>query len=267
MFSSILMFTIDWITILLLGYYKTVSDVGIYNAALPTSALLYITPMALFALFVPILTELSTLNKDKEFKTNYKTVAKWIFFINLPIFLFLSLFSKQVLSILFGNNYITGSTPLIILSFGYLIYFMFDTSSKILNIIRKTKFILLNTIVALSASIILNIILIPKYGINGAAIANASSLIVYNTLSSIEAFYFTKIQPIGSTYAKSLIAGLITLVLTLLLMNFFIINNLISLIASALIFMLVYLSFIILLKALSKEDLYIIKSIRNKLKI
>ncbi len=263
MLGTILMLLIGWIDTLLLGYFKNATEVGIYNAALPTSALLYIAPMALFSLFVPLLTELLTLKKDKEFKNIYITTTKWIFFVNLPLFSILFLFSKEILSILFGGSYTSGDTALQILAFGYLIYFIFDSSSKILSIIKKTKLILFNSFIALIITITLNIILIPLYGINGAAIATASSLIITGLLAFIETFYFMKIQPLNLSYIKPIIAIIISFFITTLIQNLYFKTGIIYLILYSIILITVYLLCIILLKGLSKEDIYILNLIKK----
>src|SRR3989344_1169233 len=108
---------IKWGDVLLIGYFKTASDVGIYNAALATATLLTLVPTALMIIFLPTITNLYSKKNNKEIKKVSIRTSKWIFFCNLPIFIMLLILSKDLLRILFGKEYIIGTTSFIILLF------------------------------------------------------------------------------------------------------------------------------------------------------
>ncbi|MEW6062894.1 MAG: flippase [Nanoarchaeota archaeon] len=264
MFSSILIAIMAWTDTLILGYFKTASDVGVYNAALPTSTLLYIIPMALLSLFIPLLTELLALNKRAEFRSLYDTTNRWIFFANFPLFVLLVLFSKQILAILFGQAYINGYTALIILSVGYVIYFAFETSNKILNVLNKTKLVLINTAIATMLNVVLNLILVPILGINGAAIATASSLVSTNFLAFIEVRRFAKLNPLQIIYFKSIAASVVAGFVVYLIKSLIDAQSLIAVILLGILFLSIYLAGIALLKSFLPEDIEIIKILQTK---
>jgi O-antigen/teichoic acid export membrane protein len=90
---------IAWTDVLMLGHFKTSSEVGIYNVALPTATLILMIPIALGSLFLPIITELHSKNKKDELKKLYIRTSKIIFLISWPITLLMIIFSKQILSI------------------------------------------------------------------------------------------------------------------------------------------------------------------------
>mgnify|MGYP001578847148 FL=1 len=118
--GGFLVLIMSWIDTLMLGIFRTVSEVGIYNVASPTAQLMLMAPTALIFLFIPIITELYGKKELFGIKKVYKTTSKWIFLINLPLFLLMILFSKQLLRILFGNEYVAGYSVLIILSLGFI---------------------------------------------------------------------------------------------------------------------------------------------------
>src|SRR3989344_3784173 len=104
--GGVLTLVIKWSDILMIGFFRTTSEVGVYNVALPTANLLVIIPTSLMALFMPIITELYSKNKFKEIKKISYINSKWIFFLNFPIFLLILLFSKEILNIMFGIEYV-----------------------------------------------------------------------------------------------------------------------------------------------------------------
>ena len=111
---------IMWTDTTMLGFFKNAVVVGIYNAAIPTAQILMVFPSALSALFLPVITELYSKGEEKELRTVYKVIAKWMFYLNFPVFLLLVIFSRQVLNITFGKEYITGYIALILLGGAYL---------------------------------------------------------------------------------------------------------------------------------------------------
>ncbi len=264
MFSTALARFIVWTDILFLGFYKTVSDVGIYNTAIPTAQLLLIAPTAILNLFVPIITELIAKNNPDEIKTVYQTTTKWIFFINLPITLFFIINSTSLLRILFGAEYSIGFISLIILSIGYFINSILFASRYMLDSLKKTKFILLNTIIVTIINIILNLILIPKYGILGAAIATALTTSLFGIINWIKVYSINKINIFRLNYFKSVIASLIAIFPISFLLK---ITGIKTLLLSFILSGIIYLVLMLITKALSKDDLEVINTLLKLKKV
>jgi len=265
MFSNALVTLIVWIDTILLGYFLAPSDVGIYNAAVPTANLLSILPIALIVPFVPVLTGLLALKRKKEFEFNYNTITKWLFLLNLPIFAFLVLFSKDMLSILFGVAYAQGSSVLALVALGYLIYFSLDTSTKLLVILKRTRLVFVNTLIATILSIAINIMLIPRLGIIGAGIGTSSFFILINFLSLTESYKITKMFPIKLSYLKPIIAVSIISLVIKLIKDLYPVKHIMYLALYALIFFVAYFALVLLFKTLTKEELNIITNIESKI--
>ena len=265
MFSSLLYLVIVWTDILMIGYFKDVANVGIYNAALPTADLMLVVPVALISLFTPVITELFAKKKNEDINRVYKTTTKWIFFINLPIFLIMIFFSKAILNILFGSDYVSGASSLMVLASGYLIGVMFNTSEGILNMIKKSRLILFNAAIAAVVNIILNYILIPRYGIVGGAFATGVAIILYGILCGAEAYYLTKMQPLKLSYLKGIIAGGISILAVVYFVKLLFKGMpLILFIGVFLVFISLYLGLLILFKSFEEDDKSILDAIEEK---
>lgn len=267
LFSGILVFVITWTDTFMLGYFKTVSDVGIYNAAHPTALLMFILPTAFISLFLPVITELYSQNKMNEVKYLFKRVSKWIFFVNFPIFLIIAFFSKQIIGTIFGQDYVSGAIALSVLAFGYLIFSFSYTCQNILSMAKKTRIILFITILFASLNIMLNYILIPIYGINGAAIATSVSFILAATLYLFFNHKLIKTLPFRKQYLKSMVSAIVSIILVYFITQLlFKIVPFYGFVLMFLIFIISYSLLLFLFKSFEREDKEIIKIIVKKFK-
>jgi len=253
-FVGVLALIIKWTDVLMIGYYRTTSDVGIYNVALPTANLLVLVPTALMVLFMPIITELYSKRKLKDILLLSKVISKWIFFVNLPIFLLIFLFSKQILNLMFGFEYTQASGVLLILIFGYMIFSLSHIYGAILNTIKKTKIVFYISLIVTIVNVILNYTLIPKIGMFGGAIATSSSLILMVLLSLIVVYKLTKIQILKLNYFKAIIAGLISVLIVYCISLLFHSHSIFLLIIFGLLFLGIYFVFLVLFKSLDEID-------------
>ncbi|MDD4877722.1 MAG: oligosaccharide flippase family protein [Candidatus Nanoarchaeia archaeon] len=250
---------------LILGYYKPSSVVGIYNAVTPTARLVHILPIALQTLFYPVICSLYA--RKEPISGIYKSITKWMVFLSLPITLIIAIYSREALTILFGAEYSAGAFALIIATIGYFVYALSFTAINVLGMLKKTKHIFVNKLIAVSANIILNIALIPNYGLNGAALALAAAFIIETLLIHIEAYYFTKITPFKLSYFSAILAAAIASAALFALNKIYEFSSTYSIILTSAGFIAVYgILLFILPKAVEDEDKEIIKSILLKVK-
>lgn len=254
-----------WIDILMLGYYETETLVGIYNAASPIASTLTIVLGSLLALYIPVFSDLLAKKDDFSMKKIFVTVTRWSFILTYPLFLIFVFFGDNILRILFGVEYEIGYVVLIILSISYFIDMGTGPSGSTLRAIGKTKLILFNSILFVGLSIILNIILIPKMGMEGAAIASVLSILLVNILILLQVYHFLKFQPFNRRYLKPLILATIILALFYLLTKSIIASPPIwLLIILFILYWVIYFLALIALKSFNRDDLVIIDIIEKK---
>ncbi len=257
----ILLLSVDtWI----IGYSRTAAEVGLYNAAYPTAQLLYTIPSIILILFLPVLADLYSKEDKESFKTLYKSTTKWIFLINLPIIILFFIFSKEILSVLFGSQYVSASLSLLILSIGFFGNSLVMTSERVLMVVKKTKFILGSYLTVLIVNTVLNLYLVPAYGIKGASIASAISYLALTLFFILGSYYYSKTLPFTLQYLKAVVAALVPSGLVFLI-TFTLSYSIYTFVAAIIVFLLSYLLFLVLLKAFDKDDIMIIKSIKNKI--
>jgi O-antigen/teichoic acid export membrane protein len=222
--SGIIGTLMGWADTGLLGYYMTDFEVGLYNTALPTAFLILLPHKAIGSLALTSFSDLKERNSE-AIEHSLQTATYWVFSLVFPTFLILLIFSEQSLLILFGEEYRSASAALSILATGYLLDASVGRVGSILQSKGMTQYILYNNIAALTLNIILNIILIPFYGIIGAAIATASSTIIQNLLMFIEVWSKEGIISIPfKKFVKVIFTGLIPITIIILL-DSFLFNN------------------------------------------
>ena len=251
-----------------LGFFKTAADVGVYNAALPTAKFILVFSSTFGALFLPIMVEYKAKSMIKETRILYRTTTKWVFFFGLPFALLMIFFSKNVLNVLFGADYLPATGALSILSLAFFIQAISLTSNLVLSI-ESTKYVMMSAIVAAIMNIILNAVLIPSLGILGAAIATSLSVIFTVTLQCLFAWKFTRINPFDwKACLKAFLAVIISMSLIVFLYRYSgIVSSAFTLIPLFLIFLAVYSLLIVAFRTLDKNDIFILVEIERKLGI
>ena len=272
-FFSILMSSID---IIMLGHLSQAYNVGIYNVAMPTANLLFIAPFAFGSLFLPIITGLYAQKKMEEMKKMFKVVSRWIFSMIFPGLLFIVLFSTQILSVMFGDIYAQGASAMVILAIGIFMLAFVGPVGDILESIKKTKLIFLNTVICGVLNIFLNFWLIPLFeasgnAIIGAALATTISLMLWSLIAFIEVFVFTKLHPYSRAYVVPTFTACIAIILFFVLKNavpslelFAFPLNFIILTAFGVGFLCLYGLFFVVFRGIQPEDVDILRAIEKK---
>jgi O-antigen/teichoic acid export membrane protein len=131
-----------------------------------------------------------------KLKASVEKGSKLLFYTSVPVCLFIWLFPSFLLGI-FGEQFKTGSAALIILAGGSLVNALTGSVGVLLQMTGRQKEYNYIVITAAGINIALNIILIPAYGIIGAAIASASSKILQNIAA---AFYVYKVYNFATVF-------------------------------------------------------------------
>lgn len=271
MFAVIMVFLIVWTDTLMLGYFRTASEVGIYNAAHSTAALIFILPAGIISLFLPIVMGFYSRRKYNQIKKFHRTISRWIFFFNFPVFLAMALFSGQIIKIVFGQEYTEAALPLTILVFGYILYSLAYTSNNILSMVKKTRLILFITIILAGSNVLLNILLIPPYGVNGASVATSISYALGSLFYLFFSYKITKVWPMDKHFFKAFFAGVISVAAMYLFIHYFIspipYTGFVGMLYFGAIFsffFLLYFGLLLLLRSFKSDDIEIMKIMMSR---
>jgi O-antigen/teichoic acid export membrane protein len=202
---GLLYFLMGQTDILMLGYFTNERQVGIYTVVVRIAIIVILGLEIINQTIEPNISELAARNDFESMERLLKVLTKWISYISLFIFVLIIIFRTELLAI-FGPSFTEGSTALVILASGQLVNSFAGPTGKLLVMTGKQKWEVFNSISMLILNVILNILLIPKFGVVGAAIATTTSLSIINVLKLLETYKEFKIHPYSYRYLKGIIA-------------------------------------------------------------
>lgn len=183
------------IDVFFLTIYESKGNVGVYNALLPLAQFVPVIMQSFISILMPIFSGIFADFDRDALESMQRAATKWITALTLPFFLLLIIFSDSILLVLFGEETVMGTLPLCIAGAGYFIHAILGVLSITLNASGNTKLVLLNTSAYMAVNVLFDIFLIPKFGLNGAALSGAVSMLVLNTFSAIENYKLFKLKP------------------------------------------------------------------------
>jgi len=253
-----------WGGTVILGYFKPLDFIGLYSGALLLTAYILFVLTSTEAIYLPIASQLFSKNLIKEMQRTYQVLTKWIFSAAFPTFLILFLFPDLVLNFLFGANYISASLALRILTLGFIFPVLLGLNTISLLVLGKTRLIMYIGLIGALVYIGLNIILIPPFGIEGAALASTFSYILVNLVSSTKLYQFTKIHPFSKNYIKLIgnsfiLMAVIYIVSSVIKMEFWMLPVLLILFLSA------YFMLLFLTRSVDKEDIDLLLALEKNM--
>ena len=274
MFVSAIGIIMHWTDIIMLGILKDAKDVGLYHPVERTAGLIRMILFAFASIFAPLFSQYFHEKNQTKMLEVFQLSTKWILLTSLPLFIFLILFSNTIL-MLFGSEFGNNSLALPILTVGIMIQAVFGLGSPSLTMSGFQKYNLINALVALFTNIFLNIMLIPQFGIAGAAMGTTIALFLISLLRFFENYYLLGLNLLSTKLLKPIFAGLSTGIIVYLVKPYIfesgyfdyhssILYLIIYLLLGALFILLVYMILIWILR-LDDEDKDIVQVITNKL--
>ena len=274
MFVSAIGIIMHWTDIIMLGILKDAKDVGLYHPVERTAGLIRMILFAFASIFAPLFSQYFHEKNQTKMLEVFQLSTKWILLTSLPLFIFLILFSNTIL-MLFGSEFGNNSLALPILTVGIMIQAVFGLGSPSLTMSGFQKYNLINALVALFTNIFLNIMLIPQFGIAGAAMGTTIALFLISLLRFFENYYLLGMNLLSTKLLKPILAGLSTGMIVYLVKPYIfesgyfdyhssILYLIVYLLLGALFILLIYMVLIWILR-LDDEDKDIVQVITNKL--
>lgn len=261
---SILFTIMAWTDTLMLGYFKTAQNVASYNAAYPIAYLLSIVINSIGYIYVPVVAELYSHNKTDELRVVNASATKWCFMATFPIFMLMVLFPERILSFLYDIRYTDASFVLQILAFGIVLNSYFGLNYYTLLSTGRSSFLLRCSLISAFLNVSLNFLLIPSYGMVGAAIASTSSFLLIEVYMTIILYKSFKIHSFSSSYLRFTFAVILLSLTAISVRDIFITTFQRSMILYSLV-LFFYLLSIYHTKLLDKDDILIIRKTKMKI--
>lgn len=256
---------IIWVDRLIVGYFRLPAEVGIYQAASQSSTFFAIILTAMNAIFAPMISDLYHKGEHKRLEDLYRVSTKWALYISLPVLVVILFVPELLMKVVFGQAYAEGALPLLILNLGQLVNVATGAVGFLLIMTGRQKRWLLFTALALVGNILLNLLLIPRYGVVGAAISTSAAVSALFLTGLLSVRLSLKLWPYDRRYLKGLAAALLAGLAILALRSFEIQSDLLALALICAVSAGVFVLALLLLR-LDEEDLTLLRQAAARLK-
>jgi O-antigen/teichoic acid export membrane protein len=246
----------------LIGYFMGAAFIGYYSSGYLLGDIISMFSGVLVFVLTPTLSKLYDEQKVQEVKIHLSYSIKYFLMLGIPFFFGTLLLSKPLLSILTTQEIASASfmiTPLIAL--GAILRGMSFIIMQVFILTKKTKIIGFIWVVSAFINFFLNILLIPYFGILGAALATLISYLVAFSLFTIYCFKYFAFTLDKKFITKSVLAAFLMGIILLKLNQTYISNILITLLMG----IVIYFSVLFSLKGFSKKEIKFFKKLIKKI--
>lgn len=190
---------------LILGHFGNTAQVGIYSVCIRLIIVQGFLLGIVGQIFSPMVSELHHRAQIGELSDYSKVIALWTIEAFAPIALVFLLAPQEILAI-FGAGFRAGTPVLLILLAGQVINYLTGPVGLIVSMAGWSRMQLVNMSVSVLIQIVIALLLVPRLGATGAAIANTSALITLNLLQLAEVRQRLGFHPLSRLLTKPLLA-------------------------------------------------------------
>lgn len=182
--------------VVLVAYYLGAAPAAVYTAATRFVVLGQLGSQAVAQAVQPMFSDLLARDDIAGTRQVYRVSTAWIISVTWPIHLTVAVLAP-VLLLAFGEGYGDGRTTMIVLAGAMLVATGCGMVTMLLLMAGNSAANLFNVVAALSVNIALDVLLIPRWGIDGAAVAWAVALVVANLLPLWQVHRQLGVTPFG----------------------------------------------------------------------
>ncbi len=241
----------------IMGRWGLITETGWYNAALKIINIVLVPPVIISLIFYPVISKFIKESREKLQKT-WNNQMEILVFLGVPIIVMGITLSFKIIDFIYGSDFYPSVLAFkILLIMSGFAFFCASFSQALIAFDQQKKFFLV-TFTGVIINIVLNLILIPKFSLYGAAAASAITYFLSLLLYFFFMRKFTSIKPLTSkifiTLAKVIIsAGLMFLIISApLIYN---LNVVFSVFIGFTVYLLIFLILELIIRKLTKTPL------------
>jgi O-antigen/teichoic acid export membrane protein len=196
-----------WSDVIIVGALRGAREAGIYAAVSRFALMGLFVIEAVRIVIAPQLSALFARGEHDRAQHLYQVGTWWLIAASWPFYLMAAMFAPAILR-LFGVQFVEGQTALLILSVAMLLMVGTGGVSVVLLMAGKSTWNLANTLAAVVVNVALNLVLIPRLGITGAALAWAAAILVEKGAALYQVRVLLRLSPFGKAYGAVSLAAI-----------------------------------------------------------
>jgi len=240
---------------IVLTYFRSLREVGLYQAALPTSQILWVVASAIGIVLFPMVSEMWARRDRRALSAGISLLLRFSFILVLPFALLMLAWPEFVLGLLFGQAYIAGTAALQILALAAIAYTLWQICAIVLSGIGRPGLVTKIMLAAAAFNLISNIALVQAFGMMGVAITTLSSFAIAFIASFIVLRRSVSLGLGAMAMIKALVSGLVMVAAIFAIKTVLVLNPWIEVAISLTGGIVLYFVLVIRLRAVSKADL------------
>ena len=239
------------------------SSVGYYNIASPVARLPLVISSSVAVALLPAASEALALNGSELVKKYVIHSYRYLFMVLLPLCAVVIIFGQPIMHLLFPNAplaYNFAGTAMSILVIGMAFFSIYGISASVLQGAGKPYPAMFYLVIGTVSNLILSLLLVPMYGLNGAAIATM--------LASFIVMVLTTLKTINVTGTQLPYINLLKITLSSFLLAFgmlFMPKTILGFLIALLILPVIYILLLGLTRALETRDILLLNKFGNRL--
>ena len=194
--STLAQITIQRIDIVLVAIMRGPAQAAIYTAATRFLVVGQLGNAAISMAAQPRFTEMFAVGDRRGANIVYQATTAWLVILTWPLYLLAVIYGPQLL-VIFGHSYRAGDTVMIVLGLTMLLATACGQVDMVLNTTGRSSWSLANGLMAVTINVSLDLFLIPRYGILGAAIGWAAAIAITNLTPLAQVAMVVRLHPFG----------------------------------------------------------------------
>jgi O-antigen/teichoic acid export membrane protein len=194
--ASLAKITLQRIDIVLVAIMMGPAQAAVYTAATRFLVVGQLGNTAISMAAQPRFTELFALGDRRSANVVYQVTTAWLVLLTWPLYLLAVVYGPEVLTV-FGHSYRAGADVMLILGVTMLLATACGQVDMVLITTGRSSWSLINGLLAVVVNVSLDLVLIPRYGITGAAIGWAIAIMVTNLMPMAQLASSIHLQPFG----------------------------------------------------------------------
>ncbi|AKB29885.1 polysaccharide biosynthesis protein [Methanosarcina siciliae T4/M] len=173
----------------ILGFFMGLNAVGIYAAAYAIGNIIsfFVSPIQL--MLFPTLSKAYDMQNLSEVNGYLEYSLKYFLLFAIPSAFGISVLAKPILRMMTTAEFVSGSIVIPFVAFGIIFEGVYQISINVTHLVKKTQYNIVFLSIGAISNLLLNIILIPIFGLVGAAV---STLIAYFLMCAVSVFFSQK---------------------------------------------------------------------------
>lgn len=180
--------------------------IGIYGLALSIANSIKTIRQAFDNILLAVIAQLKRGIDSANIRDAYLHAGQTTLALQIPIFAFLTFFAGPLLS-LSGPEYAQGESALLIFAFTLIIIGYLGLSGVVVLGMGKSRWAMFNDLLCLVLALLFTPVLVPRYGIAGAAMGTSLSILLTNVVWFFETIYLIRLVPLRAAVFVNFILG------------------------------------------------------------